>query len=290
MDIVQRSIGSAGIKYVIAGFEVGDSGTPHLQGYLQSNQDKYQRIKDAWGCNGIRFSKQTHDSANARDYCKKDGDWQENGTYVHIEAPKKRQGKRNDLEEVQKAVDAGETYDTICTKHFIQMAKYSRFVKERIARRDELLTIQELATKFEESSPRPWQQTIVDLVSGPPSKRKIHWVWDPYGNVGKSWMASYLAVKTAALILEGGKKADMAYIWAQKPTSCAVFDLSRTQEGYLDGVYSLAESLKNGRVVSTKYESKSVVFPVPHVLIFANFEPDRTKWSDDRYDIIRVGA
>jgi len=287
---VIRSVGTTGIKYLIAGEEVGESGTPHLQGYLQSNQDNYQRIKTAWGCNGIRFAKQLGDSKQAADYCKKDGNFLEAGQYVHIESPKKRQGARSDLVEIQERITAGDTYETLCDTHFTQMAKYSRFIKERVAKRDELLTIQELAEKFEATSPRPWQRTIIDLVEAPPSKRKIHWVWDPYGNVGKSWMASFLAVKKAAIVLEGGKKADMAYIWAQKPCKIAVFDLSRTQESFLDGVYSLAESLKNGRVVSTKYESKSVCFEVPHVIIFANFEPDRTKWSDDRYDIIRVGA
>jgi len=290
LQILIRSVGTTGIKYLIAGHEVGDSGTPHLQGYLQSNHDMFKRFKTAWGCNSIHFEKQKGDSKEAADYCKKDGDFLEAGQYAHIESPKKRQGARSDLAEIQERITAGDTYETLCETHFTQMAKYSRFIKERVSKRDELLTIQELAEKFEQTSPRPWQKTIIDLVETPPSKRKIHWVWDPYGNVGKSWMASYLAVKKAAIILEGGKKADMAYIWAQKPGKVAVFDLSRTQESFLDGVYSLAESLKNGRVVSTKYESKSVCFEVPHVIIFANFEPDRTKWSDDRYDIIRVGA
>ena len=86
----------------------------------------------------------------------------------------------------------------------------------------------------------------------------------------------------------------MAYIYAQNPTKTVLFDLSRTTEvtedskHRLDGIYSLAEDLKNGRVVSTKYDSKTIFFPIPHVIFFANFEPDFTKWSADRYNVIRL--
>ena len=47
--------------------------------------------------------------------------------------------------------------------------------------------------------------------------------------------------------------------------------------------------LKNGRVVSTKYDSKTIFFPIPHVIFFANFEPDYTKWSADLYNVIKLG-
>ena len=84
-------------------------------------------------------------------------------------------------------------------------------------------------------------------------------------------------------------------VYAQKPTKIVLFDLSRTTETsedsrkhYLDGIYSLAEDLKNGRIVSTKYESKTVFFPPPHVIFFANFEPDYTKWSEDRYFVTKL--
>jgi hypothetical protein len=100
-----------------------------------------------------------------------------------------------------------------------------------------------------------------------------------------------------ATVLTGGKKIDMAYIYAQNPTSIVVFDLPRTAEinteesdrkHHLDGIYSLAEELKNGILVSGKYESKTVVFKVPHVIFFANFEPDMTKWSSDRYFVKNI--
>ena len=104
-------------------------------------------------------------------------------------------------------------------------------------------------------------------------------------------MTTYVGVVHGATVLTNGKKVDIAYIFAQKPTNIVLFDLSRTTEATednkhrLDGIYSLAEDLKNGRIVSTKYDSKTIFFPVPHVIFFANFEPDYTEWSEDRYTV-----
>ena len=44
-----------------------------------------------------------------------------------------------------------------------------------------------------------------------------------------------------------------------------------------------AEDLKNNWLISTKYDSESLVFSKKHVVIFANFKPDMTKWSADPY-------
>ena len=49
--------------------------------------------------------------------------------------------------------------------------------------------------------------------------------------------------------------------------------------------YSAIESLKDGLLFSGKYEGGVKLFPPPHVVIFANFLPDMTKLSIDRWDI-----
>ena len=91
-----------------------------------------------------------------------------------------------------------------------------------------------------------------------------------------------------------GKKADMAYVYSKNPSKIVIFDLSRTtapsegKEHYFDGVYSLAEDLKNGMITSYKYDSTNVLTTGCHVVFFANFLPDMTKWSDDRYFITHL--
>lgn len=272
---------------MIFGKEVGESGTPHLQGYFQANHDKFDRFKNRFG-SGIHIEKQKGDSAEARDYCKKDDDWVEFGTYIHIPSPKKRQGSRSDLEDVRKAIKDGKSYSEICETHFTQAAKYSRFIKEQIQAREDGAMEKSLKESFANAQLRPWQQGLLDVLKEEPCPRKIHWMWEREGNVGKSWMTRYLMVSLNCTVLTEGKKADMAYIYAKNPTKVVIFDLGRTTEDHLNGIYSLAENLKNGYIVSSKYDSCGIKFKTPHVVVFANFEPDYTKWSADRYNVVNI--
>lgn len=131
--------------------------------------------------------------------------------------------------------------------------------------------------------PRPWQQTIIDLVSHPcTDDRKIHWVYDRSGNIGKSRLALHLIRNYGATLLTG-KLADMAYAYNREPI--VIFDLSRKQVDMSDHLYTFTEWLKNGVYMSTKYESKMKTFVSPHVIFFANSRPDDTAWTPDRYVI-----
>lgn len=283
---IRGAVGMGGIKYIVYGREVGECGTPHLQGYLQSNQDKYKRLMKVIGT--CHMEKQKGDSKQASDYCKKDGDWVEFGTYEHIDAPKARQGKRTDLDAVKSLISEGKSYEEIKEAHFGTVARHFKFIKDSIQERDSAEQASDLRSLYANASLKPWQKALLDIVEEEASDRRIHWLWEDQGNVGKSWMTTYLGVVQGATLLTAGKKADMAYIYAQKPTNIVVFDLARTNEQYLDGVYSLAEDLKNGRVVSTKYESKTIFFRPPHVIFFANFEPNYSKWSPDRYFVKKL--
>jgi len=54
-------------------------------------------------------------------------------------------------------------------------------------------------------------------------------------------------------------------------------------------VYEVIELLHNGYVCSGKYDSKSFRFAPPHVFVFANFAPDETTLSADRWKITNIG-
>lgn len=292
VTLIKGLVGKCGIKYICFGREVGESGTPHLQGYMQANHDMFARFKKAFEAN-IHMEKQKGDSKQAKDYCEKDGDFFEAGAYEHIESPKKRQGARKDHDEVKELISQGKSYQEIVDTNFGYAAKYGRFIKEQVSAQMQKNGKASLLAEYEGVSWKPWQQALLDILEEEPCKRKIHWIWEPTGNVGKSWFAKYCALTKSALVLESGKKMDMAYIYAQKPTKIVFVDLSRTTapvEGkdFLHGMYSLCENLKNGHMMSTKYESVSLLFGVPHVVVFANWEPDYTKWSADRYNVVRI--
>lgn len=66
------------VRYGIYGREIGASGTPHLQGFVvfRTNQ-RYNALRE-W-LPGAHFEPARGTSQQASDYCKKDGDWTEEG-------------------------------------------------------------------------------------------------------------------------------------------------------------------------------------------------------------------
>jgi len=48
------------------------------------------------------------------------------------------------------------------------------------------------------------------------------------------------------------------------------------------------EALKNGFISSSKYESCTKTFPVPHVIVFSNELPDENKFSSGRLKIHKL--
>lgn len=293
VNTLKGALGQCGISYIVFGYETAPStGTKHLQGYLQSNNKMKDRFYKKFG---IYVMAQERSTLEASDYCKKDGDFFEAGDIdMDVKGSKeKNQGKRSDLDEVKVLVKEGKTYQEIVETHFGCAAKHHKFIKEQVAVQRHLDGRSILLSEYEGVSWKPWQQGVLDVLAETPNRRKIHWIWEPLGNVGKSWLAKYVLLTQDALLLESGKKVDMAYIYAQKPTKIVMIDLSRTSaptdgKDYLGGVYSICENLKNGTLMSTKYESAAVQFQIPHVIVFANWEPDYTKWSRDRYLVTKL--
>ena len=136
---------------------------------------------------------------------------------------------------------------------------------------------------------RPWQQNIMNILETEPDERTIHWFWESVGNVGKTSLIKYILNKHPKThYFCGGKAADIAYqIIKNKwdPEIC-LFGLPRTAEGAVS--YNALEQLKDGLVFSPKYEGGTRMFNSPHVLVFANWLPDKSKLSEDRWNIINI--
>lgn len=282
------------VRYIVFGEEVGAQGTPHLQGYLQLyEEEKMKVLNPRLFANRARLALAKGSAEQNRRYCTKDGtNIYERGT------PRGGKGARTDLDLVQAAIKAGKSYDEIVESHFTTVARCDRFVRQRIEARDQLTTREELKASMSSVVLFSWQTRLLGQLGSVPHPRHVMWLWDHEGGMGKSFMARYLLATTSTLVLEAGKKYDLAYIVAttQPFPKIIVFDLARTtapEEGAshrLDSVYSMMESLKNGYLISTKYNSTTLTFKVPHVVVFANFPPDYGKMSADRWVVTDLAA
>jgi len=134
---------------------------------------------------------------------------------------------------------------------------------------------------------RPWQLMIEKIILEKPDNRKIYWFWESKGDIGKSAFTKYCIVKHKVLFCDGGKKADLVNLVFNQDmdtTNCVIWDLPRSTKGKIS--YSTLESVKNGVICNTKYETGVKVFNSPHIIVFANFPPQNPEEiSADRWVI-----
>lgn len=135
-----------------------------------------------------------------------------------------------------------------------------------------------------------WQKEIVKLVESEPVERKIYWYWEETGNIGKTALVRYLVYHHDAVFIQGKKSDIMQAINGKDGKTaikrCYILGFSRSNESFIS--YDAIESIKDGLIFSSKYESGMRMFPVPHVIIFCNFAPDKSKLSADRWDITEL--
>lgn len=139
---------------------------------------------------------------------------------------------------------------------------------------------------------RPHQKTILNIVNGEKDNRIINWVVDPVGDSGKSYLAKYIFLTKKTIIADGKKDNIFNQIlnfYDENPDDeidVVILDIPRHNENFVN--YGVLEQIKNGLIYSGKYEGGSIAFDPPHIIIFSNFDPDESKFSADRWNIIRI--
>lgn len=254
-----------------------ETGRGHLQGYIY-----LQRKRSLGFVRGLveahwERRQGTHEEAKA--YCSK-LDTRKAGSTPTEYGEEPRPGRRNDISLCKDAVLAGISEVDLLNDHPEVVAKYPGF----IARLRRHSVQQDALRAMPEFVPRPgWQTTLCDLLSGEPDRRKVHWRWDADGNTGKSHFAlNYNPAET--FLITNGKHTDIYYAYGGQRV--VILDWPRERLDQFS--YGLLESFKNGYFLSTKYEAAAVRFKVPHVVVFANFPPEESKMSRDRWDIVEL--
>lgn len=274
IDRLSHLVEQGKATYLIYGKEIGEQGTPHLQGVIcATTRKRMAQIKNIIGSNP--HVEIVRNIIRSIQYCKKEGDWTEFGARI-------QQGQRSDLESFKSDVKAGVLdLATIRETHSDTYAKYTRFCLEYIQDNYPVLEIPTYDL-------RSWQTFLSQKLDIEPDRRKIIFVVDEVGNSGKSWFAHWYTQKKKdeSQVLLPGKKSDMAFIL--KPNLKYVFlDAPRSKQGEFIQ-YDFLEDLKNGYVFSNKYESRIKTYAPLHLVVNMNERPDMTKLSEDRYDIVNI--
>ncbi len=264
------------VDYIIYGKEKGETGTKHLQGYLQMKKEaRLTAMK--------KLHKTAHWEAargNAKEnkkYCEKEGDVYESGTMVI--AGKRKLDMVKAVAQIIKKVPT----ETLLEEHGAGYVMNKRKLEETAKDIQQQTLAKLMKTEYENFVLRPWQQEVVNKIKEQ-DNRKILWVVDPIGNSGKTELSKYLIHTEGAIRYQNGKSNDILYMYKGEPI--IVFDLSRSQLEHIN--YGVIEDLKNGVFCCYKYESTMKMFKPPKMVIMMNKMPDMTALSIDRYDIYKI--
>ena len=269
---------SVNVAYGVFGEEVGDSGTPHIQGYICCVDRISNPARRLWQAHW----ELARSPARAIEYCKKDGEFWEYGSQ-----PQTHQGKRSDIEAFKKDVmDAGGeyTYRQALFDHSALCARSDAFVEKFI--------LANVPDKKVENHPlRVWQADLNRRLNGPTDARTVIWVYDSVGNTGKSWFCHYYKQnhpKTTQVLLPRDRKT-MSY-WVERNLRVYFIDLARANENKIS--WAFIEELKNGFVGSEKYFCHMKPGEYPHIVLMSNWLPsmEGDSLSLDRFSIIQVGS
>ncbi len=278
-DVIRLQQPSPLVAYLCVGREIGETGTPHLQGFVCFHKrTRFNAVKAFIGTRCHLDVARTIKAAD--DYCKKDGDFFTLGTL-----PVKSTGKRNDLDAFKDAVKNGtvKTHADMREHYSTVYAKYKQFC-------DAYFDDHQTRACTTVHALRIWQAQLIGMLRLPPNHRQIIFVIDTRGNCGKSWFANYFeeycAEPNTVQILTPGRKVDMCYA-LNVGIKYLFMDAPRSKQGEFIQ-YDFLENVKDGRVFNAKYESRVKKLGSVHVVVLMNEQPDMSALSQDRYFIIDI--
>lgn len=135
--------------------------------------------------------------------------------------------------------------------------------------------------------PYGWQLEVMDIITKPPHPRHIYWFWEPTGGIGKTELCRYLAVKHKAIILNG-KTSDILHVVSKyhEKSNIYIINIPRCTKEHIN--YQAMELVKDGIFMSGKYDGQMIVIDRPHLIVFANQEPERHRMSLDKWIIKEI--
>lgn len=263
------------IRYAIFGLEkCPTTKKVHIQGYIETfKKIRYNAVKKIFNDKTMHVGNAIADRKDNINYCKKDGN------YIEFNE------SENLTETITRLVNEQYTDMKLLTEHpEIYHKNYDLYCRIKKTIEDD-----RSRTKFinywKEYKLNKTQEYMYRIIKDSKDVRKIIWFYDEKGNSGKSTLCNYiLATMDNIIILNNAKNSDIAYIYNNE--KLILFDFPRTLEDKVN--YTVIENLKNCRILNTKYHVHNKFFECPTIVVFANFKPDKTKLSKDRWAIYKI--
>lgn len=279
---IKRLYNTEKYNYIIAQLErCPKTSKLHIQGYAELHRKtRFNAIKSNFNDPTVHIEKAIARYDKNQSYCSK-SESKVSGPYEY--GKPKQQGARNDLYPMYQMIKDGSPLCDIIDQYPNQYLKYGNRIKEMCQMYQQNHHKNQLKNKFINVKLNPWQLKAESLLMEQ-TDRQILWVYDPIGNQGKSFLSNYLHITKDAFIGTIEKKSDIAYRYNSESLVC--IDIPREQDDYLS--YNFIEQIKNGIVISTKYQCSTKYVSNAKVIIFSNALPDATKWTSDRYQIYTI--
>ena len=140
-----------------------------------------------------------------------------------------------------------------------------------------------------------WQKELWELLQTKPDNRRVIWLYSKKGKIGKTRFCQWVELNQnmkGIVINNVGRMADF--------TQGIMRELNQGWRGdtvflnlaknYCDrtSVYEACEMISDGLITSTKYQGGRIWLNDMHIVVFANFPPQTSCLSEDRWYIREI--
>jgi len=276
------------VKRAILGYEQGEvNGHPHIQGYVEFQRSvrlcNVRKVLSNAHWEGARGS-----AAQNFEYCTKSGRYDLVGNFS-----REMNGENTGNAPGPRPASVPHVIAGLLDSELSPQVSVSKEYADRHAFYDKAVNLvsnlkvrNKLFDQWKEFKLRMWQFEVLELALAQ-NDRKILWVTDPDGNHGKSYLARYMNILYGFQWLDGIVSTRDFAPMVDRNLKGVVFDVCRANEKKFD--FSTLESIKNGFIVSGKYGGQSIWLESKPVVVFANYTPDKSLLSRDRWQIIDFG-
>lgn len=207
---------------MIVGIEVGENGTPHLQGYVRFQKKKrFNAVKKIVG-NRTHIEQAKDTEGDNEEYCKKGVIAIEVGT-LNKDIGEKGCSSAQSVtihKIISQRLDGVPPYVIAAGEDVACHYKYEKQIEHTVKQFKQSTNIQDLQASYKTTMWRLWQLKLVEELQREPQSRNIIWYVDEVGNSGKTFLTKYLITEGDTIRFENGKGADIKFAYKGEKLPC----------------------------------------------------------------------